>query len=96
MKECAPGTRVYLLGKPIGIAMFCDSGTVAGPDEDNDGYCIVHLDVPGVYHGNLGYSDPCPDIREAWDNLAPSRLSRFFVCCWHRTLSLPWRLGLVR
>ena len=64
-----PGQRVQLLGNPIAVTLKGRTGTIVRPDIW-DGYYIVHLDMPALYHAANGEVEILPDIRVAADNLA--------------------------
>lgn len=66
--DLAPGTRVSIRGKPIGVALDTTTGTIVKADEW-DGYYLIHLDVPAIYHYADGRTESIQDIREAGDNL---------------------------
>jgi hypothetical protein len=66
------GTRVRLLGCPVGVTLRDADGTVVRPDT-LDGYYIVRLDIPALYLGTDGHTEELSEIREAWDNLAVVR-----------------------
>jgi hypothetical protein len=63
-----PGARVSIRGKPIGVTLTSATGTIVKADEW-DGYYIIHLDVPALYHHADGRTELLQDIREAGDNL---------------------------
>jgi hypothetical protein len=65
------GTRVRLRTEPIAVTLHGVTGTIQAPDPDLEGYYLVRLDTPGVYHRADGATEPLPIIREAWDNLDP-------------------------
>ena len=64
-----PGQHVQLLGNPVAVTLRGRAGTVLRPDKW-DGYYIVHLDTPALYHEANGDVDLLPEIRVAADNLA--------------------------
>lgn len=66
--DLAPGTRVSIRGKPVGVTLDKTTGTIIKADEW-DGYYIIHLDVPARYHCADGRTELLQDIREAGDNL---------------------------
>ncbi len=64
-----PGQRVQLLGNPIAVTLRGRAVTVLRPD-NRDGYHIVHLDTPALFHEANGDVSLLPEIRVAADNLA--------------------------
>ncbi len=66
--DFAPGTRVRIHGKPVGVTLNSQTGTIIKAGEW-DGYFIVHLDAPALYHRADGRTEPIYDVREAADNL---------------------------
>ena len=64
-----PGQRVQLLGNPVAVTLRGRAGTVLRPDKW-DGYYIVQLDTPALYHEANGEVEIVPEIRVAADNLA--------------------------
>ncbi len=66
--DFAPGARVRIRSKPIGVTLASTTGTIVGADEW-DGYYIVRLDLPARYHCADGHTEPLQEIREAGDNL---------------------------
>lgn len=65
----APGTRVRICGKPIGVTLNRSTGTVVEPDVW-EGYYIIRLDVPALYHHADGREERIQTLREASDNLS--------------------------
>jgi len=66
--DFAPGARVSIHGKPVGVTLNSTTGTIVKADEW-DGYYIVRLDIPAIYHCADGRTESIQDIREAGDNL---------------------------
>ncbi|MCA1668829.1 MAG: hypothetical protein LC793_15825 [Thermomicrobia bacterium] len=66
--DFAPGARVRIRGKPVGVTLETTTGTIIEADEW-DGYYRIHLDVPALYHCADGHTELLQDIREAGDNL---------------------------
>jgi hypothetical protein len=64
-----PGQRVQLLANPIGVTLGGRTGSVLRPDKW-DGYYIVRLDTPALYHASNGEAELLHEIRVAADNLA--------------------------
>lgn len=63
------GQRVELEGNPIGVTLTARTGMIVRPDDEWDGYYIVRLDAPAVYHHANGETETLLEIREAADNL---------------------------
>ncbi|MHB8645985.1 MAG: hypothetical protein ACYDAR_09390 [Thermomicrobiales bacterium] len=66
--DFAPGARVRIHGKPVGVTLKSRTGTIVKADEW-DGYYIIHLDIPAIYHCADGRTESIREIREAGDNL---------------------------
>ncbi len=66
--DFAPGVRVRIQGKPIGVTLSSATGTIVKADEW-DGYYRIHLDLPARYHHADGRTEALQEIREAGDNL---------------------------
>jgi len=64
-----PGTRVELIGEPIGVTLNESTGVIVGPSQW-EGYVVVRLDRPGIYHNADGTDEPIDEIVEAPDNLS--------------------------
>ncbi|HET9014947.1 MAG TPA: hypothetical protein VFN57_05085 [Thermomicrobiaceae bacterium] len=67
--QLRPGTRVRIVGKPVGIRLRSSRGTVVGPDDRLEGYYIVRLDAPAVSSEPSDEGADVPEIVEYWDNL---------------------------
>jgi hypothetical protein len=67
--QLKPGTRVLIVGEPVGIRLRSSHGTVVGPDERIEGYYIVRLDAPAVSYEPSDEGADVPEIVEYWDNL---------------------------
>ncbi len=65
-----PGQRVELQGDPIGVTLTTRTGMVVREDEW-EGYYILRLDNPAIYHHPNGETEPLFEIREAEDNFRP-------------------------
>ena len=63
-----PGTRVRLAGDVVGVTLRSPHGSVVRPDM-YDGYYIVRLDSPAIYHHADGTTDDLHELVEAIDNL---------------------------
>lgn len=63
------GTRVMLRGNPVGTTLRSRTGYVVGPDSIWDGFFIVHLDQPAIYHQANGETEELAEVREGFDNL---------------------------
>jgi len=66
--DVQPGTRVELMDEPIGVTLSSLTGEVVGPSRW-EGFVVVRLDKPGVYHNADGTDEPIDEIVEAPDNL---------------------------
>ncbi len=66
--DLTPGARVSIRDNPVGVTLAKTTGTIVKADEW-DGYYIIHLDVPALYHWADGRTESIRDIREAGDNL---------------------------
>ncbi|MDQ6833251.1 MAG: hypothetical protein M3008_07620 [Chloroflexota bacterium] len=66
--DFTPGVRVSIRGTPVGVTLTSKTGAIVKADEW-DGYYIVHLDVPALYHCADGRTESIQDVREAGDNL---------------------------
>ncbi len=66
--DFTPGVRVSIRGKPLGVTLNSRTGTIIKADEW-DGYYIIHLDIPAIYHCADGRTESIEDLREAGDNL---------------------------
>ena len=64
----APGTRVRVVGQPIGAELQSPTGVIVGPG-DYDGYFIIQLDQPARYSYHDGRHEMLPQIVEFWDNI---------------------------
>ncbi len=64
----AVGTRVCLRSPSRLVTLRSNLGRIARPDVW-DGYYIVELDQPAIYHEADGSSQELTEIREAVDNL---------------------------
>jgi hypothetical protein len=64
-----PGTRVVIHGEPSGITLQSHTGTIVGPDPLWEGYSIMRLDIPALYHRPDGQVETLPEIREDDENL---------------------------
>ncbi len=63
-----PGTRVRLKGDVVGVTLRDPHGSVVRPDM-YDGYYVVRLDSPALYHLADGTIEDLPELVEAIDNL---------------------------
>ncbi len=63
-----PGTRVAIRGVPTGVTLDRATGTIVRPDVW-DGYYIIRLDAPALYHHADGRTEHIRELREAGDNL---------------------------
>ena len=63
-----PGMRVEFIGEPIGVTLEDPTGVIVGPSRW-EGYVVVRLDKPGIYHNADGTDEPIDEIVEAPDNL---------------------------
>lgn len=66
--DVQPGMRVELMDEPIGVTLSSLTGEVVGPSRW-EGFVVVRLDKPGVYHNADGTDEPIEEIVEAPDNL---------------------------
>jgi hypothetical protein len=64
----AVGTRVRLRAPSSLVELRSPLGRIVRPDVW-DGYYIVHLDRPAVYHASDGSTQELDEIREAADNM---------------------------
>jgi hypothetical protein len=67
-QQIVTGMRVRLRAPSPLVELRSDTGTVLRPDEW-DGYYIVSLDRPALYHEGDGRVRELPEIAEAADNL---------------------------
>jgi hypothetical protein len=63
------GTRVRILGDIVATTLRDPRGVVVRPDV-YDGYYVIHLDVPAIYHRADGSTEELEEIVESHDNLA--------------------------
>lgn len=63
-----PGTRVRLSGDVVGVTLRDAHGSVVRPDM-YDGYYVVRLDAPAMYHHADGTNEDLHELVEAIDNL---------------------------
>jgi hypothetical protein len=63
-----PGTRVRLAGDVVGVTLRDTLGSVVRPDL-YDGYYIVRLDSPAIFHHADGSTEDIDELVEAFDNL---------------------------
>lgn len=66
--DIQPGTRVEVLGTPIGVTFRSPLGHIVRTDRWEGSY-IVRMDEPAIYHNEDGTTEELPEIREDWDNL---------------------------
>jgi len=67
--DLALGTRVRVTAKPIGVTLVRPTGMIVGRSKW-EGYYLVRLDEPGIYHRGDGTDEPIDEIVEAPDNFA--------------------------
>jgi hypothetical protein len=67
-QEIAVGARVRWRAPSPLVELRADTGRVVRPDEW-DGYYIVHLDQPALYHERDGQVRELVEIAEAGDNM---------------------------
>jgi hypothetical protein len=67
-QQITAGTRVRLRAPSPIVELRSDTGTVIRPDTW-DGYYIVRLDQPALYHEGDGQVRELPEIAEAADNM---------------------------
>jgi hypothetical protein len=65
----ARGTRVQLTSASHAIELRADTGTIVGPDPQNDGYYIVRLDQPALYLQADGSTTELREIVQFADNM---------------------------
>lgn len=63
-----PGTRVQVRGEPIGVTLRNFTGEIVRPDKW-EGYYIIRLDAPAIYHHADGSVQDLWEIREDAENL---------------------------
>lgn len=64
----ASGTRVRLASDVVGVTLRDAHGSVVRPDI-YDGYYVVRLDSPAIYHHADGTTEELLELVEAIDNL---------------------------
>lgn len=67
--DLVPGTPVRITAKPIGVTLVRPTGVIVGPSKW-EGYYLVRLDEPAIYHRGDGTDEPLAEIVEAPDNFA--------------------------
>jgi len=67
--DLAPGSRIRVTAKPIGVTLTLPTGVVIGPSEW-EGYYVIRLDAPAVYHRADGADEAFEELVEAFDNFA--------------------------
>jgi hypothetical protein len=67
-QKLLPGTRVRLVAVPFQVTLRTDIGTVLRPDRWQ-GYYIVHLDQPAIFHDDVEPAEELTEIAEHVDNL---------------------------
>ena len=68
-KQLAAGTRVRLLSASHIVDLRSPTGSVVRADEW-DGYYVIRLDQPAIYHNPDGTTRDLPEIVELIDNMA--------------------------
>jgi len=67
--DLTPGSRIRITAKPIGVTLTLPTGVVIGPSEW-EGYYVIRLDAPAVYHHADGTDEAFEELVEAFDNFA--------------------------
>ncbi|MGI8687910.1 MAG: hypothetical protein ACR2M3_04950 [Thermomicrobiales bacterium] len=67
--DLAPGSRIQITAKPIGVTLTLPTGVVIGPSEW-EGYYVIRLDAPAIYHHADGTDEAFEELVEAFDNFA--------------------------
>ncbi|HEY7907968.1 MAG TPA: hypothetical protein VIC60_03800 [Thermomicrobiales bacterium] len=67
--DLAPGTRVQITAKPIGVTLASSTGVIVNKSKW-EGYYLVRLDKPAIYHKADGTDESIDEIVEAPDNFA--------------------------